>query len=585
MRTIESLSATLLVCLFPVIAGCGSSSTDSPSEETTCGDMTVDLQTDASHCGSCETACAADQACNQGVCEAIRCDPPLTLCGTRCAPADECHPCSRDSNCAEDEECADPDYDGLGSCVPAMVITDPEEFRHAVDDGISANCHVCWLEDEYSNEATCVEAESVPSSITSDALATCAANIPTLRPDVDWTNWLTCLTRIEREWAACTRAIRTTCYGEVDGHDEEYCQDLVLNRVDRCDDDLLEQEEPYECLELPNGAECTSDWQCLSYYCHEIDHVCADESDRPIDSDGDDVYDAQDNCPSVPNPGQDDTDSDGIGDACDDGAVTAGPDPVCTGDNDPGLEGEVVWTVTGMLFPSQDDIEMPGYDLDDMSTAAGTPGEGAGCGIEDFDGGIDNGFAYLRGVLDAAATAGGADDFNQVIADSITGGDLAFTMTVQGYNGAGDDACVSVSMYTGDFGAAATEVLGRVDAGVLTAHLGELGLTLPFSDGVSASFTVYGGELTFDLDTHSGQIGGFADRGETSYSSETVSSLPSGALDWALADAVGALGNPDSLSDSTIDSALGAASDMEASTGDACAAVSLGFAISAEPSP
>ncbi len=40
-------------------------------------------------------------------------------------------------------------------------------------------------------------------------------------------------------------------------------------------------------------------------------------SETPPDGDGDGVADADDNCPGVPNPGQEDGDGDGLGDACD----------------------------------------------------------------------------------------------------------------------------------------------------------------------------------------------------------------------------------------------------------------------------
>ena len=51
----------------------------------------------------------------------------------------------------------------------------------------------------------------------------------------------------------------------------------------------------------------------------------ADLFTGPTDSDGDGIFDGQDNCPDDPNPSQDDADEDGAGDACDNCPV-ANPD-------------------------------------------------------------------------------------------------------------------------------------------------------------------------------------------------------------------------------------------------------------------
>jgi hypothetical protein len=71
---------------------------------------------------------------------------------------------------------------------------------------------------------------------------------------------------------------------------------------------------------------------------------------RSADLDGDGIPDAEDNCPSVPNPDQADTDKDGPGDACDNCPPLPNPDQA---DADRNGTGDVCDALTAYLASSE----------------------------------------------------------------------------------------------------------------------------------------------------------------------------------------------------------------------------------------
>jgi hypothetical protein len=59
----------------------------------------------------------------------------------------------------------------------------------------------------------------------------------------------------------------------------------------------------------------------IAEVCDNADNDCDGDIDEGFDADGDNVADCIDNCPSVHNPDQSDSDSDGLGDACESGGA------------------------------------------------------------------------------------------------------------------------------------------------------------------------------------------------------------------------------------------------------------------------
>jgi hypothetical protein len=102
-----------------------------------------------------------------------------------------------------------------------------------------------------------------------------------------------------------------------------------------------------------------------------------EEDDDPADTDGDGVPDAEDNCPTVPNPDQEDTNGDGTGDACSDtDGDGGGEEPDDTdGDGVPDAEDNC----PAVPNPNQEDSDGDGTG----DACSDTEGGGGGDGPQD----------------------------------------------------------------------------------------------------------------------------------------------------------------------------------------------------------
>jgi hypothetical protein len=140
------------------------------------------------------------------------------------------------------------------------------------------------------------------------------------------------------------------------------------------------------------GACCLTDGQCIITDMHDCENVLGGRFDGPgsqcgdvlccpeafPDTDGDGVCADTDNCLTVPNPGQEDMDADGIGDAC---------DPDIDGDDVPNEQDNCPTAANANQADEDDDGVGDACDLC-PGTLPGVQVDAFGCALApaDFDG-------------------------------------------------------------------------------------------------------------------------------------------------------------------------------------------------------
>jgi hypothetical protein len=252
------------------------------------------------------------------------------------------------------------------------------------------------------------------------------------------------------------------------------------------------------------------------------------------------------------------------------------PTPNCGGGA--GDEAPVDFGVTSVFIPDTLESEAPGFDLDDEDDA---------CDIDDFDGSVDNGLAYMRSFLDLATSMSDPpyQNINLALDAAIEAEEFVVTMTGTGWNGTDDDECVLIGLDTGTFGDSVVDAPAIVEDGILYVVFPDaFGLSIPIA-GTEANLSIHSGRATFDVNTGEGVLGGVVDRGTADdYTAEAAAELPEGTLHRTIHDVIAGASETiqGAATDELVNMALGAGSDSESSDEVACAAISVGFSFTTE---